>query len=48
MVWQFAELFAGMPTEEMRGSLFTVALFFTMANLALLFPCDISSSAIFI
>lgn len=48
MVWQFAELFTGVPTEEMRGSLFTVTRFFTMANLALLFPCAISSSAVFI
>lgn len=48
MVWQFAELFTGVPTEEMRGSLFNVTRFLTMANPALLFPCAISSSAVFI
>lgn len=32
MVWQFAELFAGGPIEEMRGSWFTVTRLFMMAH----------------
>lgn len=42
----FAGQFAGVPSEEMRGSSFTVIWLFTMVSLAVLFPCAVSSSAV--
>lgn len=48
MARQCAELCAGAPAEERRGSPFPATRFFTTATPALLLPCALSSAALLI